>query len=727
MAENRKVTKMRIWKCDTNWDGDSLLEIFADFRIAFFGTDANRIGHYMDVKAGDLIGIAQGTRIVAVAEILCQCEELSTIGKDMLPRKLMTKYAENSEASPKAFRISSLRWLNEPIVNGKRMMRFFELPVGTKCYDAVKSAWDSCVQNPDEEIFDIDAGKRTLVSDNCKTGLFVENESGQDIRYVVPVYQRAYGWGENEVSRLLDDIAEGAQSGEPRFIGSIQVSAPRRLSQSTVSYELIDGQQRLTTILILLKCLGYDYTENMRTVVNAGSAQKDWDDFNDTFGQDAAKSFPLNKYIAAYHIIADWVGTLHEEHPNLTGESVVNYIKTKLIFVVIQTSAGISKTIQIFNVINTAGMDLNAADLFKIRFYEYLTKKTGPDETVFNNISRCYQKIDDYNKLVGYVAISMPEVMSFYQKVLVSQFKLNSELFEMGTQRFFERLFDYLLEGRKWPGFSNKDITLTLVGFEDVVNVLTGFESLSVKTPRLQIMRNFLWETRYGGIVYQFPALACYFNQVSLASVNDIVTFTERLFKKVVPSSLKFAKIVNDMRTQKLHKLLHALSDSHEELQVFLSGPWTIKGYSEGQMLDDGLNQDLVYSPRWKNLACKLAEFLLSRSDSEEAVEKRLFETAYDVEHIQSYTDKEDRNSIWDTWKWELNGLGNLSMLELSLNRSIQNDKCKKEYAYRQSQFASIKDVLPNLKNGEWSLSCARDRGARLIAMIKGYILDANK
>ena len=35
-------------------------------------------------------------------------------------------------------------------------------------------------------------------------------------------------------------------------------------------------------------------------------------------------------------------------------------------------------------------MDLNAADLFKIRFHEYLTKKTGPDETVFNKILRCY-------------------------------------------------------------------------------------------------------------------------------------------------------------------------------------------------------------------------------------------------------------------------------------------------------------------------------------------------
>ena len=46
---------MRIWKCDTKWGGSSILEIFADFRIAFFGTDAARIGHHWDVRPGDLL------------------------------------------------------------------------------------------------------------------------------------------------------------------------------------------------------------------------------------------------------------------------------------------------------------------------------------------------------------------------------------------------------------------------------------------------------------------------------------------------------------------------------------------------------------------------------------------------------------------------------------------------------------------------------------------------
>lgn len=53
-------------------------------------------------------------------------------------------------------------------------------------------------------------------------------------------------------------------------------------------------------------------------------------------------------------------------------DSFVEYILNDILFVVIETVAGLSKTIQIFNTINTAGLDLNGDDLFKVRLYEYL-------------------------------------------------------------------------------------------------------------------------------------------------------------------------------------------------------------------------------------------------------------------------------------------------------------------------------------------------------------------
>ena len=64
-------------------------------------------------------------------------------------------------------------------------------------------------------------------------------------------------------------------------IFSRQVSAPKKIDDDKYRFNLIDGQQRLTTLLMLLKTLDVDYTGKLRTVVNKGAAQQCWDDYCD--------------------------------------------------------------------------------------------------------------------------------------------------------------------------------------------------------------------------------------------------------------------------------------------------------------------------------------------------------------------------------------------------------------------------------------------------------------
>ena len=723
---------MRIWKCDTKWNyhgctngNDSILDVVTDFKLAFFNTgDVDCIGDYKNVTPGDLIGISQGTRIVAVAEATSRCAPINELAGNTLPRVVVGKYVDSSVM---AIRLSNVTWLKTSVINGRRGGRFFELKPTHNDYKAVKAGWERGQLNCEDVEFDIDAGKRILVSRNEEgRGLL----AGSHIRYVVPVYQRPYAWGENEILRLMEDIIEGMKSGEKRFIGSVQVSAPRHLNGDTICYDLIDGQQRLSTLIILLKLLGIDYSANLRTVVNAGSAQRDWDDFADVFGTDKVKEYSLNKYVHAAGVIAERLRSLQDDFQDLTQEVIkrrlAEYVMTKLIFVVIQTKAGISKTIQIFNVINTAGMDLNASDLFKIRFYEYLTRGTGPNDEVFNGISKCYQKVEDYNRQLGSVYVSMSDVMSLYQKAIVSKFSLNSDLFSMGTQRFFEQLFDTLIEGKRWQGFVDKGISLSYEGFCRAVDVLLRVDTLTREDPAVQIMRNFIWETRYGGVAYQYPVMACYFNFIKIDS-HDVFDFSTRLFKRLIAPSMRFGKVVNDVRSTKMRKLLIALSHSNDEVNSILNTPWIVKGESEQTMLRTGLNQDLVYSPPWKRLACKLVEFLLSDKKCTKELGRRLFSLGYDVEHIQSYTDEADRERIWKEWDWELNGLGNLAMLEYSLNRSIQNDTSKKLSAYRQSKFKSIEKIVPEMEGGKWTLVQARKRREDLSKMICDYVWGENR
>ena len=198
---------------------------------------------------------------------------------------------------------------------------------------------------------------------------------------------------------------------------------------------------------------------------------------------------------------------------------------------------------------------------------------------------------------------------------------------------------------------------------------------------------------------------------------------SEKLFKKLVPPSLYFGKVVNDVRFSKLHRLLLAFPQGPRAMAGVIDEPWTIRGVAEDEMLNHGLNQELVSSRPWKNLACKLVEFLLSKSLSDKEIEKRLFETAFDIEHIQSFKDDENADAIWEDWGWEINGLGNLSMLEYDLNRSIGNYHEKKEDAYKRSRFVSIAKISPLLNNGRWSLKHAQTRRKELTGLIEKYIL----
>lgn len=87
------------------------------------------------------------------------------------------------------------------------------------------------------------------------------------IQYVVPIYQRNYAWGATEIEQLIQDISDAAgfiiQSDETAtakqakyYLGSLVVYERTNHShQSNVVYETIDGQQRHTTLSILLAYL----------------------------------------------------------------------------------------------------------------------------------------------------------------------------------------------------------------------------------------------------------------------------------------------------------------------------------------------------------------------------------------------------------------------------------------------------------------------------------------
>ena len=70
-----------------------------------------------------------------------------------------------------------------------------------------------------------------------------------DMEYTIPLYQRAYAWEDKQLVQLIEDIQDVADDAN-YYIGSLIVS------KQSGKYEVVDGQQRLTSLYLLLSCLG---------------------------------------------------------------------------------------------------------------------------------------------------------------------------------------------------------------------------------------------------------------------------------------------------------------------------------------------------------------------------------------------------------------------------------------------------------------------------------------
>ena len=84
--------------------------------------------------------------------------------------------------------------------------------------------------------------------------------NGEKVTYEVPIYQRNYAWEKDEISALIQDVYDAfIVNKQTYYIGTL-VS----FHKGDQIYEIIDGQQRLTTIYLILKALEIDIQNKLR-------------------------------------------------------------------------------------------------------------------------------------------------------------------------------------------------------------------------------------------------------------------------------------------------------------------------------------------------------------------------------------------------------------------------------------------------------------------------------
>lgn len=86
-----------------------------------------------------------------------------------------------------------------------------------------------------------------------------------ELYYQIPIYQRPYQWTEENCEKLLDDLFFNYEDDRESdyFCGSLVLILIGEDSKKAKTYDIVDGQQRLSTFILLAKVLSALYSERL--------------------------------------------------------------------------------------------------------------------------------------------------------------------------------------------------------------------------------------------------------------------------------------------------------------------------------------------------------------------------------------------------------------------------------------------------------------------------------
>lgn len=223
----------------------------------------------------------------------------------------------------------------------------------------------------------------------------------RDKHYFVPDYQRGYRWDSLQVKALLRDMLEFYNGPYRNSAKECYCLQPIVISPSNIpsqqGFEIIDGQQRLITLLILFKALGsncYDIEFPQRPKSTAflkeltGNRNPDVGAINPDF----------HFMSQCYDIVRDWVKRQQElDEDDNFNMSMVTMLKTRV--KVIRYEVELPKVedkIAIFNRLNIGKIELNDAELIKAWLLNYSKTETSERENLLrqSEIARLWDEME---------------------------------------------------------------------------------------------------------------------------------------------------------------------------------------------------------------------------------------------------------------------------------------------------------------------------------------------
>ncbi|MDG4898162.1 DUF262 domain-containing protein [Mesorhizobium sp. WSM4976] len=536
----------------------------------------------------------------------------------------------------------------------------------------------------------------------------------QECFYIIPDYQREYVWTDKEVNQLLDDINEQIDGGHEReyFIGTVLVSP----TEQKTHYEVIDGQQRLTTFFLLLCAMKQMFRgETQHQIINGLISTSYVDKSGETrtnlklepryenAGEVIAKlveldanpqavragiqaagitSFgSLENLIDAYSAIYRYLEDNYEDKSKL--KKYWGYLANNVVF--IQISTDVSSALKIFETINERGVGLNPMDLLKNLLF------TQVPQAQFTQLK------NEWKKITGPLEKEKEKPLRFLRYFLMANYVIENDRSDAVVRE--DEIYDWFVnkDNAALCDYRNKP-------FEFVRKIIRNVESyisfgkglgndgkLNIPMDSLKRLTGGAFSLHYVLLLAAAPLPKALFDHF-VAQLEGFLFYY--IFTKTPTKDLErnFSLWADELRK------LAAMTDPVEQrtaLNTFVADHFQSNMEAKAQELSDALKRLTLHTMqqyRTRYLLARLTQHVEMAFNGVKTPGSLGSFTGLEIEHILPNTPTdalrvqwaaENSNALYDDYK---NRLGNLTLLEKPINIVAGNDFYSgKTAGYRKS------------------------------------------
>ena len=540
-----------------------------------------------------------------------------------------------------------------------------------------------------------------------------------DFQYLIPNYQRPYSWEVENIEQLFDDLYDFFQGDteETYFLGSVVVIKKDHFPESYV----VDGQQRLTSLTILLSVLAsflsdkskansielyIKQPENLAESIPAQprlTLRKQDNDFFSKYIQnikiEELKSINIDsdcKTDAQKNIYKNTLALVKRVKDKFEGDEEGIFEFCKFIIqkccIVIVSTPNEKSAFRIFSVMNDRGLDLLPSDILKSYLIGKMSSKqdeyTDKWEDLEQDLGRArFNELFSHIRMIYLKTKAQKSLLDEFQESIIPNINSVSDFIDTELTSYADK-FNALKSRNYRAGNFTKEINgylfwLNKVNFSEWIPVVIRF--LHAK-PTEQLAYDF------------FKHLDCLTSYIYLSAKN----INDRIYR--FGDILK--QLENDLDCSKELKIPNKLYLTDEEKQEF-------------KLLLDGNVYQLV-SPRRNYLILRMDSMI-----SDGAATYNLQKDSLTIEHVLPQTIKD--GSQWSSW-WDVDNhklwvhrLANLVPLNRRRNSSASNlefkDK-KEKYFKGNNNVSSYALTTQVLDTEEWTPDIVAQRQDNLLSRL---------